>query len=356
MHGACPTLLAMVTAETADGSSFHLEFGILGPLEVRLDGRLLELRRVKERTLLAMLLLRVNQVVSLDHLAAGLWEDWETPRPPATLRVHVSRLRQALAPGEGSADSVLVTSGRGYRLQVPERSRRCLAFRAAGRRGRRHLTDDDPAAASDSFARRRPWRGRLLDDLTLSPAVEPDVARLEEARLSVIEDRVEAELWCGNHHGLVGELEQLVSEYPLRERLWGQWMMALYRCGRQAESLRAYEELRILLRDELGIPPSPFVQDVNQAVLDQDPSWTFAFPSTCRRAPQSRRRHRARVPGRATTTPAKARTTDAASSTTRWRQSRPEACPERFRRTPRPTFGSRADWSCRHRSRSPDVM
>ena len=89
---------------------------------------------------------------------------------------------------------------------------------------------------------------------------------------------MEAELGCGNHNGLVGELEQLVTEYPLRERMWGQRMVALYRCGRQAESLRAYDELRVLLRDELGIPPSPLVQELNQAILNQDPSLDLQLP------------------------------------------------------------------------------
>ena len=94
----------------------------------------------------------------------------------------------------------------------------------------------------------------------------------------MVEERVEAELCCGHHHDLVGELEQLVTEYPLRERLWGQRMVALYRCGRQAESLRAYEELRVLLRDELGIPPSPLVQQLNDAILNQDPVLDLQLP------------------------------------------------------------------------------
>ncbi len=220
-----------------------------------------------------MLLLRANQVVSLDHLAAGLWEETETPRPPATLRVHVSRLRQALAPAGLVTEPVVVTSGRGYTLQVPFEAVDAWRFEQFATDGRLQLAADDPEAAADSFGQALAlWRGRVLDDLTLSPAVQPDVVRLEEARLSVVEDWVEAELSCGHHHELVGELEQLVTEFPMRERLWGQRMIALYRCGRQAESLRAYEELRVLLRDELGIPPNPVVQQLNQAILNQDPT------------------------------------------------------------------------------------
>ncbi|MGD0593539.1 MAG: BTAD domain-containing putative transcriptional regulator [Acidimicrobiales bacterium] len=249
-----------------------MEFGILGPLEVRFGGRPLELRRVKERTLLALLLLRVNQVVSLDHLASGLWEDAEAPRPPATLRVHVSRLRQALAvPGE-STEQVVVTSGRGYALQVPADAVDAWRFEQLALTGRRQLADDPVGAAETLAGALALWRGPVLADLTLSPAVEPEVVRLEEARLGALEDRVEAELACGHHHELVGELEQLVTESPLRERLWGQRMIALYRCGRQAEALRAYEDLRVLLGEELGIRPSPALRQLERAVLDQDPA------------------------------------------------------------------------------------
>jgi DNA-binding SARP family transcriptional activator len=250
----------------------RLEFGILGSLDVRCEGRSVELRRIKERTLLAILLLRVNQVVSVDHLAAGLWEDAEAPRPPATLRVHVSRLRQALA-GYGGVEPLVVTSGRGYVLQVPVETVDAWRFEQLAAAGRHQLTAEDPAAAADTFGRALAlWRGRVLADLLLSPGLEPEVVRLEEARLTVLEDRVGAELRCGRHHELVGELEQLVSETPLRERLWGQRMVALYRCGRQAEALRAYEDLRVLLREELGIRPNRALQHLERAILDQDPS------------------------------------------------------------------------------------
>ncbi len=265
--------------ESPDPAGGHLDFRILGPLEVRFDGRPLELRRVKERTVLAMLLLRVNQVVPLDHLAAGLWEDADLPRPPATLRVHVSRLRQALATVGTGGEPVVITRGRGYTLRVPDEAVDAWRFEHLAARGRDQLAANDPEGAAATFGQALSlWHGRILDDLTVDPAVEPEVVRLEEARLSVVEDRVEAELSCGNHHGVVGELEQLVTEHPLRERLWAQWMVSLYRCGRQAESLRAYEDLRVLLRDELGIPPSPRVQQLNEAILMQDPDLDLRRP------------------------------------------------------------------------------
>lgn len=239
---------------------------------------------MKERTLLGVLLLRVNQVVSLDHLAAGLWDDAETPRPSATLRVHVSRLRKALTAVGVAADQVVATSGRGYVLQVPADAVDAWRFEQLAAAGRHELATDAPVAAADTFGRALAlWRGQVLEDLPLSPAIEPEIVRLEEIRLSVLEDRVEAELRCGHHHEMVGELEQLVTETPLRERLWGQRMVALYRCGRQAEALRAYEDLRVLLREELGIRPSPSLQLLERAVLDQDPA--LEGPSTAETMP-----------------------------------------------------------------------
>jgi len=259
--------------DAAEPGQTGLDFRILGPLDVGFGGRSLELRRVKERTLLAMLLLRANQVVSLDHLAAGLWEDAEAPRPPATLRVHVSRLRQALAAFVGAAEPLILTSGRGYRLQTPFDAVDAWRFEQLAVAGRHQLAAEDPLAAADTLGRALAlWRGRVLADLSLSAALEPEIVRLEEARLSVLEDRVDAELRCGRHHELVGELERLVAEAPMRERLWGQRMVALYRSGRQADALRAYEDLRVMLRDELGIRPSPELQQLEQAVLDQDPA------------------------------------------------------------------------------------
>jgi DNA-binding SARP family transcriptional activator len=248
-----------------------LEFGILGPLEVRADGAPVELRREKERTLLAMLLLGVNEVVSLDHLAAGLWEDADAARRPATLRVHVSRLRQALAAATPAGESCIVTTPRGYELEIPVESLDAHRFEQFASDGRRMVHTDAAGAAEAFSAALGLWRGPVLGDLSLSPATEPGVARLEESRLSVVEDRIDADLRCGRHHELVGELERLVTDHPLRERLWGQRMVALYRSDRQADALRAYQDLHHLLAEELGISPSPTLQQLERAVLDQDP-------------------------------------------------------------------------------------
>jgi DNA-binding SARP family transcriptional activator len=258
-----------VTSAPESGEA-RVDFRILGPLDVRLDGAPIEMARGKARALLGMLLLHINQVVSLDHLAAGLWEDSEGSLPPAPLRIHMSRLRQALA--GAAAEAVIVTSPRGYTLTAAEAAVDAWRFEQLAGEGRRQLSTGDAVAAAESLEQALSlWRGRVLADLSLSPALEPDLARLEEARLSVTEDRVDAYLACGRHNELVGELEQLVGESPLRERLWGQRIVALYRCGRQSEALRAYEELRVLLREELGIRPSPALQRLEKLVLEQDP-------------------------------------------------------------------------------------
>ena len=260
-----------VAPSERDRSSAALELGILGPLEIRCGGRLVELRRDKERTLLAMLALRVNEVVSLDHLASGLWEDAGAPRPPATLRVHVSRLRQALAAAGAAADKLVVTTARGYTLEVPAEAIDACRFEHLAAEGRQQLSDDPVAAAQTLTRALELWRGPILSDVSLSTVTEPELARLEEERSAVVEDRIDADLRCGRHRELIGELEQLVSEYPLRERLWGQLIVALYRSDRQADALRKYEDLRHLLGEELGVLPSPSLQQLERAILDHDP-------------------------------------------------------------------------------------
>lgn len=250
----------------------ELDIKILGPLEVWVGGAALDLRRDKERILLAVLALRVGQVAGLGQLAAALWEDAER-HPPATLRVHISRLRHALSERDVAADRVIVTSGLGYSLQVRPRCVDMCRFEEGALAGRRALSAGAPEEAAETLRDALgEWRDRVLAGMDLPQAIQPDVLRLDELRLAAREDRVEADLACGRHRELAGELEQLVAETPLRERLWGQMMIARYRCGRQADALRAYSELRSLLRNELGISPGPALQALEHLILEQDPS------------------------------------------------------------------------------------
>src|SRR5215211_1168086 len=236
-----------------------VEFRILGPLEVVAGGEVVPLGSRKARALLALLLLRVNEVVSTDRLLDDVWG--ERPPPTATLHNVVARLRKTLG------SELIVSRPHGYMLQLaPDQldlsrfERLVEEARGANRQGRAERLREALAL----------WRGPALDDLAFEPFVELEAARLEELRLAVLEDRIEADLALGRHRELVGELEGLVREHPLRERLRGQLMLALYRSGRQAEALDAYQEGRRTLVDELGIEPSPALRQLEQAILRQD--------------------------------------------------------------------------------------
>ncbi len=248
-----------------------MEFRILGPLEVEgAEGRV-QLGGKKQRGLLALLLLHDGEVVSAGRLIELLWDE-----PPAdaakALQVNVSRLRRAL----GSEDVVQTRPG-GYLLQVEADSFDVRQFERHAATGRDLLAAGDVAGARSALAEALAlWRGTPLADLASEPFAGPAVSRLEELYLVTIEDRIEADLLLGAHAQLVGELEALVARHPLRERLRRQWMLALYRCGRQAEALQAYRDARRALVDELGIEPGKELQELEQAILRQDPSLDLA--------------------------------------------------------------------------------
>ncbi|HEX6662611.1 MAG TPA: ABC transporter substrate-binding protein, partial [Gaiellaceae bacterium] len=186
-----------------------------------------------------------------------------------SLEVYVSQLRKLLANG----DQPLSTRPRGYVLNVDADELDLVRFERVTEEGRRALREGNPALASDRLREGLElWRGPPLADLAFESSAAFEVARLEELRLAALEDRIEADLALGRHHGLVGELDRLVGEQPLRERLQGQLMLALYRCGRQAEALDVYRETRRRLVEELGIEPGPELQRLEKAILEQDPA------------------------------------------------------------------------------------
>jgi DNA-binding SARP family transcriptional activator len=230
-----------------------LEFRILGPLEVVDRGQTVALGGPRQRALLALLLTRANRVVSRDELIDELWDDEAPEGARNALQFHVSRLRKALAPSD-----VLLTREPGYMIRVADGELDLLQFE--------HLRDSARAAPPEEAARllRRAvelWRG--------SPQAE--IAYLDELRLAALEQRIDAELELGRHADLVAELEQLVREQPLRERLRAQLMLALYRSGRQAEAHDVYRQTRQTLTDELGIEPSPSLQELERGILRHDP-------------------------------------------------------------------------------------
>jgi predicted ATPase/DNA-binding SARP family transcriptional activator len=252
-----------------------VEFRILGSLEVEDDGQVVDLGGPRERILLARLLLSANRAVSADRLAEDLWSG----EPPAhwlpTLRVYISRLRRALGPRAGT----VVTEPPGYRLSMAADQLDAARFEELAAAARHHASQGRPEAAAAALRQALDlWRGPALSDVADLPFAKADIARLEEARLNAIEDRVEAELACGRHASLTAELEGLVATYPLHERFWGQRMRALYRSDRQADALRTYQELRAYLKEELGLEPSATLRELELAILRQDPGLDWRPP------------------------------------------------------------------------------
>ena len=256
-----------------------MDFRILGPLEVWDDDRPLPLGGAKQRALLALLLLRANEVLSRDRLIDELWGE----RPPETaktaLQVYVSQLRKALAAATGNARRRLATRAGGYLLALAPDELDATRFERLLAEAREYLADEAPAQAAaclrDALAL---WHGPALADFAYEPFAQAEIARLEDLRLACLEERIEADLALGRQADLVGELEALVVQHPLRERLRGQLMLALYRSGRQAEALEAYQEGRRTLVDELGIEPSPALQRLEKAILVQDASLELPAP------------------------------------------------------------------------------
>ena len=250
----------------------RLDFRILGPLSVRVDGAELPIGGPKQRALLALLLLSANRVVSRERLIGELFAEESVSSADHALRNHVSRLRKVLAPA-ATDEPRLVARAPGYLLRVDPGQLDLERFEQLVADGHEGLATGDGAKAADSLrAAERLWEGRPLADLEFEPFARVEVERLEELRLAAVEVRIDAELSLGRQLALVSELETLATEYPYRERFRAQLMLALYRSGRQAESLDVYRQTRSLLTDELGLEPGTELQDLQRAVLVQDSS------------------------------------------------------------------------------------
>ena len=245
-----------------------LEFRLLGPLEVLVGGRSVPVVGAKQRALLALLLVRANEVVPRDRLVDELWP--ESPRAADhALQMHVSRLRRTLA--SAGADQPIATRPGGYRLSHDPDSVDLRRFESQLRDARALLEAREPAQAVEHLrSALKLWRGEPLVGVPLGPSLSAEAARLDELRLAAVEDRIEAELELGRHDGLVGELEALVRRYPARERLRRLLMLALYRSGRQADALAAYQDARRTLVEELGIEPGEPLRDLERRILLHD--------------------------------------------------------------------------------------
>ena len=264
-----------MAAEAVAAETDSHEFRVLGPLEVSRAGRFLALGGPRQRAVLALLLLEANRVVSMDRLAEDLWaghppEGWAT-----TLQTYVFHLRRALEPDRprGAAGSVLVTRDRGYLLRVDRAHVDSAVFEDGFTAGRAALDAGSHAEAAETLRRALSlWRGPVLANLADYAFTRPEAARLQELRLAALEIRIDADLALGRHDALTAELDGLVREHPLRERLHGQLMLALYRSGRQADALAAYRRARDVLAGELGIDPGEPLERLHAAVLAHDPA------------------------------------------------------------------------------------
>ena len=238
-----------------------MRYGILGPLELTMDGRAISVAGAKQRALLAVLLLNANRVVSSDTLIDALWEEQPPETAVKALQVRVSQLRKLLGPGR------LATRSPGYLLRVDEGELDLHEFDALLHQARDASPADAAVALSEALAL---WRGPPLADFAYERFAQREIARLEELRVEATEERLKADLALGRHGTLIVELETLVAQHPLRERMRGQLMLAMYRSGRQAEALESYQAARTALVDELGIEPGHQLRELHQQILRQD--------------------------------------------------------------------------------------
>jgi YVTN family beta-propeller protein len=241
-----------------------VQFRLLGRLEASLDGAELDLGPRKQRAVLALLLLNANRVVSTERLIDDLWGETPPTTARAALQVYIAGLRKALS----NDGAILRTSAPGYILELEPGALdvdRFVELRADARES----TDPERRAALLHEALRL-WRDAPLAELRTEPFAAAAVAQLEQLRLGALEERIDADLALGRHAALVTELEALVAEHPYREPLRVQLMLALYRSGRQADALDAYQEGRRVLRDELALEPGKELRDLEAAILRQD--------------------------------------------------------------------------------------
>jgi DNA-binding SARP family transcriptional activator len=248
-----------------------MDFGVLGPLQVSDGDGPVALGGPKPQTVLAVLLAHANQRVSTDRLIDEVYGESPPDAARKSLQSYVAQLRSAInVDGE-----VLRSDPPGYLLALSSEQLDSLLFEDQTLRARDLMRSDPAQAAEQLRSALALWRGTPFDSLAGdAPSVREEATRLEELRLTAMESRIEADLLWGNTEGLAAELEGMTQANPYRERLWGLYMLALYRTGRQADALQAYSRLRLTLADELGLEPSPDLQQLEDRILSQDPDLT----------------------------------------------------------------------------------
>ncbi len=259
-----------------------MDVRILGPLEIRGAGGLLVLRGTQARAVLAMLALHVNEVISTDFLVDGLWGDREPPASAVNIvQGYVSRLRKVLQVEQRLQDvgaAVLQRRGPGYLLELDPEQVDVHRFQRLARDGTQALPAAPARAAGTLREALGLWRGQPLAEFADTPFGQAEIPRLEQQRLAALQALLEAELALGRHAQLVGELETLVAQHPLHEGLHRLLMLSLYRSGRQAEALEAYRRARRTLCEELGVDPGRVLQQLEGAILTQDPCLDWSPP------------------------------------------------------------------------------
>src|SRR5215469_11056974 len=253
----------------------RLHFAVLGAFRVDRDGWEVDLGPRLQRALLAILVVEAGHAVPVDRLIDLLWRDKPPAAAIASVQAYISQLRRVLEPGRPARApaQVLVTQDPGYVLRAADDQVDALRFQALARHAHNDLADGQPAAAAaDLEAALTLWRGGPLPEFANEPWAVPVVARLVEAHDLAAEDLIDAWLALGRHAQAAAELEALVEARPLRERRWGQLIIATYRCGRQADALHAYRRCRTVMAGELGLEPGPELRLLEAAVLAHDPS------------------------------------------------------------------------------------
>ena len=255
------------------GGEAGVEYGILGPLEVVSVGGPVRVDAPKQRALLAVLVLHVNEVVSSDRLLELVWGDGAPEGGVGKLRFQVSKLRDALDPGrDGDESSVIVTRSPGYVLVVDADAVDAVRLERLAGEARGILSSDPQEALGLLDEALALWRGPVLGEFEYEEWAQSEIRRLTELRLGATEDRFDGLLALGRGKEAIGDLQALVVEYPRRERIRGALMVALYRSGRQAEALATYQDLRRELGEGLGIAPSVELQNLEERILLQDRS------------------------------------------------------------------------------------
>lgn len=248
-----------------------MEFRLLGPVEVAVDKRIVPLGSPRQRAVLAMLALAAPEVVSIDRFVDGLWGENPPGNPVAALQVFVHGLRKVLR--EASPDDLIAHVAPGYRLLIDPVQTDIGRLQALQQQSRTARETGDLADAGRALTEARElWRGPALADVRSTPFAGPEAVRLDELRLLIEEDAFDVGLALGEHAALIDPLTSAVNEHPMRERFWGQLMTALYRSDRQADALATYARARERLADELGIDPGQALQQLELAILRQDPS------------------------------------------------------------------------------------